>query len=287
MSYSSYDLAEVGTYTGQDVRLYEFTRQGFTWYYNGGDRDITYNSQVYVSTAISDGGIKQKGDSISDDFVITLPSSLPIPVMFNGTPPSDLIKVVMRMLQYGDTVAPIMWLGYISGVKSKDEVASEITSNTQAASLQRKGLRMCYERMCPHALYDDQCGVATAAWALPAIVSEITGNSFTYTFVTPGANASVVANPGCFTNGFFAWPINVSYSEQRAILLDNGGTPGISGTLLTLNQTDGLTEGMTITLYPGCDRTPNTCLDFFDNIANYGGYPFMPGRSPFDGNPVF
>ena len=44
--------------------------------------------------------------------------------------------------------------------------------------------------------------------------------------------------------------------------------------------------GSEITLYPSCDRTTTGC-NLFDNLPNYGGFPHLPGKSPFDGSQVF
>ncbi|EMM6324760.1 TPA: phage BR0599 family protein, partial [Pseudomonas aeruginosa] len=35
----------------------------------------------------------------------------------------------------------------------------------------------------------------------------------------------------------------------------------------------------------GCDQLIQTCNDKFNNTANCGAVPFLPGKSPFDGDP--
>jgi hypothetical protein len=50
---------------------------------------------------------------------------------------------------------------------------------------------------------------------------------------------------------------------------------------------DGLYYGLAVNAYPGCNRTTTECVDKFDNLDNYGGVPDLPGKSPFDGDPVF
>jgi hypothetical protein len=48
-----------------------------------------------------------------------------------------------------------------------------------------------------------------------------------------------------------------------------------------LGLTDGMTVGDAVAIYPGCDRTPNTCQSKFNNLANDGSFSFMPGQTPF------
>jgi hypothetical protein len=49
----------------------------------------------------------------------------------------------------------------------------------------------------------------------------------------------------------------------------------------------GLAAGTTVTLFPGCDHTLATCSGKFSNTANYGGFPFMPTKNPFGGDPIY
>jgi hypothetical protein len=44
---------------------------------------------------------------------------------------------------------------------------------------------------------------------------------------------------------------------------------------------------MIVAAYPGCPRTIAVCDARFANHLRYGGVPHLPGKSPFDGDPVF
>jgi hypothetical protein len=57
--------------------------------------------------------------------------------------------------------------------------------------------------------------------------------------------------------------------------------------LRTLGPVVGIAAGDPVVAYAGCKRTVRECIDKFDNYDNYGGFPHIPGRSPYDGNPVF
>jgi len=35
--------------------------------------------------------------------------------------------------------------------------------------------------------------------------------------------------------------------------------------------------------FAGCDRTLADCRDKFDNLAKFMGFPWIPGRNPFEG----
>ena len=297
---NSYDFNERGDYSGQDVRLYKFiigdVPPGFgqkpsgglsmqvVWTYTNNDRDVTWGGLTYKAVGITDDGLKQKGDATTDDFTITVPSSIPLILAFRGTPPSLPIRAELRQLQMGATSAadaPLMWVGYVSSVKYKDEIVSSVLCNTQAATLNRKGLRLAWERQCPHALYDNQCRVNPVEWGVQATISVLSHNWFG--FILPFGEISAGGHDVTldrFQNGYIEWVTGLGYTDRRAIL-----TPYQGGFVL-IGQTDGLDIGTNIRMYPGCARTPFDCKKF-NNIANYGGFPFLPGRSPYDGDPVF
>jgi len=293
MSYSNstFSAGQIATIAGIDIRLYEITRQGYTWFYTNAEENITFNSNVYVSSPITDGGVKQKQEALSDSFEITLPTTEPIAQLFLGTPPADPIKVTMREMILNDPggEAPIMWLGYIVSAKIKDEISTTITSATQGATLRREGLRLCYSRECPHVLYVQgagNCRANPAAFAEVATVTEVQGQTFYFTYNAASPKASFTTR---FVGGYFTFQSGTGgiFTEQRGVLNSYQTSDETGGSILVLGATDGLAVGMTITLYPGCQHTPEWCLDFFDNIDNYGGFAFLPGRSPFDGDPVF
>ena len=41
-----------------------------------------------------------------------------------------------------------------------------------------------------------------------------------------------------------------------------------------------------VDLAPGCDLRPATCADKFGNLANFGGFPEIPGRNPLGGGSI-
>lgn len=277
---ATYDDLERSTDGASDVWLYKMWRGTRYWHYNSSDRDVVFEGDRYLSTAISNDGIKQKSEAVSDDFSIVVPSSIPIVGMFRGTPPLDMIRVELRQKHStAPTDAPIMWRGFVSSVRYRDEITSELICNTQRASLARRGLRLSYERGCPHALYDQDCKVNPDLWGELAVVTELGGNSFTF---------DLAAEPvpprweGRFSGGFVEWAPTRFYKDRRAIQTHIDS----ERKCLMLNQTDGMFVGMQIVIYPGCRRIPADCKRF-NNIPNYGGWQFLPGKSPFDGDPVF
>lgn len=62
---------------------------------------------------------------------------------------------------------------------------------------------------------------------------------------------------------------------------------GHAGANLTLMAPlPGLAAGMSAKLYAGCDRSLSVCGSRFDNVVNFGGFPWIPLKNPFSGDAI-
>lgn len=271
----SYDSTERSNNDGKPIALYEFKLGYNYWRYSADEVDTPYGTGiVYKSVVISDGGVTMSGDATNDDVTITMPSTEPVPSMFIGTPPSDTIYVYMRRMHHGETEAPIVWVGEVVSSKRKDGLVSEVKCRTLTASFDRNGNRLTYGRQCPHALYDLNCRVNKALFAVTFQIQDLANG------VVRSTSLSALPS-GWFSNGFFEWDTFPGVKDRRGIENHSGAQFTVLGTL------DGLEVGQYVTAYPGCPRTTAACVSKFNNLPNYGGFIHLPGKSPFDGDPVF
>jgi len=94
-------------------------------------------------------------------------------------------------------------------------------------------------------------------------------------------NAAAAQPFGWYAGGYLEYDVVTGISERRFI------TDHTSGALTLTTVPAGLVVGATVRVYPGCDHTLATCASKFGNAANYGGFPFMPTKNPFDGSPLY
>ena len=279
----SFKLFEIANFTGRPVCLYEFVWGNTTYRYTSADRTVEYGLDAdgvtpleWSPIAISDNGFTQ--GSGEQDFTVTLPRANPICDLFRQTPPSTTIMLTCRRFHKDDpdNEATVYWVGSVANIRGKDAVMAELLGLAISSSLRRTGLRLCWSTGCPHALYDEGCKVDKALYATAATINGLTGTSITVDAL--GAFAGALYN-----GGFIEWEATAEGTiDRRAIESFDGGT-----TFTLLGTTDRLEVGQAVTLYVGCDLAPTTCNDVFNNLPNYGGFNFMPKKSPFDGNPVF
>lgn len=270
----AYDTIERSNADGRPVALYEFIYGSIAWRYCASTQPVTVGGNVYEPIAISDGGYTMSGEPTDDTMAVTCDSTIDVANMLNGAPPSETIWVMVRRYHRGDNEAPIVWIGYVATRKQVSSVEVEIRCKMLTAGFDRDGARLTYNRMCPHPLYGVDCRVNKVAFARTFQVSSVTGNSVTASFLG-------TLPAGYLSNGFFEWSRFAGALERRGIEVHSGNT------FTVLGSTAGLEAGDYITAYPGCGRTRADCKNKFNNLPNFGGFAHLPGKSPFEGDPVF
>lgn len=272
MSFADY---ETSLQNGQPVRLYQFQRGPIKWGYTNADRNISHQSIVYraIEGGIADDGIRQTEDAQADTLNLTVPASLDVAQMYRVVAPSQTVMLTIFDLHYGVSGFLVVWVGQVAGVRFKDQLTAEVQCQTLAATLERTGLRKTWARNCPHTLYDNDCRASRSSFRTDGLIDRINGSSIGF------AQAAGHEN-GYYAGGYIEWTSQYGL-EQRGI------EAHVSDVLTIYGGTFGLAASQQIAVYAGCDRTQNTCIQRFNNLVNYGGCPHMPGKSPFDGTPVF
>lgn len=270
----SYNDIESSNYGGKPIYLYEFRLNDQYWRYTSAANSVSTLGFMWEPMGVSDDGVKQTGDTTVDALNITMPISSAVVGLYIGTPPISPVYVTIRHMHEGDPDAAVVYVGEVMQINMNTPVTAIVTCNTLSASLERNGLRLAYTRGCPYSLYDVCCKVNKENFRYDGTISTVGAASI----VVPG-----VANFGdkWFAGGYIEWVDPRRGVDRRAI------EQHVGDTLYIFGNVSGIAGGMIIKIYPGCPRTVAACKTKFNNLANYGGIPSMPDRSPFDGNPVF
>lgn len=276
----SFNELEISNQDGKPVWLYEFRLATRFWRYTSADRDYPWglddddNPIIWTAKAIFHEEIVQGGGS--DDLQVPMQRDLDIVPLFRVNSPSQQLWLTIRRRHDDDPddEAPIAWIGTVGNVKEEDAATARAYCISIAATFDRNGVWLGWGRNCPYALYGRGCRVPPVDHAYEAEIVSTTGTNITIL-------TGIVPTEGSFTGGYFEWDRGDGVIERRGIEVALSETE-----YAILGIVGGLPDGTTISMYPGCARdTPNCKL--FDNLPNYGGFPHLPGKSPFDGTPVF
>lgn len=241
------------------------------WTFTSADRDLTYNGETYKAIPIGRSSPESSDDSMRADLSIQIGRDCDLAQEFLKYV-GDAITTV-TVFQIEPSGVSVFWRGRVSSDKMDgDEMSLECES--VFTSLRRPGLRARYQRNCRHTLYGSGCGLDKESFRVDAVYTSLVDR----TIVVPDA-ASYAA--GYFTGGMVRAPDG----SARYVLSHAGDTLTLSRRLERLEE-DGEPGVTQIGLYPGCARTRDHCINRFNNLDNYGGFPWIPGKNPFGGSSI-
>lgn len=271
----AFNIFQISGFLGRPVCLYEFVWGNDVYRYTSADRVIPFEGNDWEPIAIKDNGFTQ--GVTTQEFVVELPRVHPIVELFRSTPPSLPIALTCRRFHKDDPAqeAAVYWVGTVGNVKIRDAIKAEILGIPISSTMRRTGLRLCWERGCPHALYGPGCEVNKEAFKAATTVIALTAT--TVTVASLGAWP-----PERFAGGFIEWEATANGTVDRRAVERADNT-----VLHLLGSSDRIEVGQAVSVYLGCDLTPQTCQGVFNNLPNHGGFEMLAGKSPFDGNPVF
>jgi uncharacterized phage protein (TIGR02218 family) len=159
-------------------------------------------------------------------------------------------------------------LGQITRGRAKAEVELRGLSHRLNQPTARLATRTCW-----HTLGDSSCGVALAGYTdsgtVAVVDTSLTRQKFTASGMADTAGTKYFHGLVTFTTGQ-----NAGLSgEVRYQTLASG----ITTITIALPLPYTISAGDSFSIVRGCDKTAPTCNGSFANIANFGGFPRMPG----------
>jgi len=270
----TFESRELSIADGRPIRLYEFSRGTQRWLYTNAALDVVNQNRTFSSyKGISDDGIRQTGEASADALTVTAPLTLPLINLYRVYPPSTPVHVTVYDMHLGDGESVVAWVGTIGDVSRRRNhvrlVCRPLSSDQDTA-----GLRLTWGPNCPHTLFDRNCKVDKELFRVDATLLSVSGN-----MVSAAAFAGYADH--WFSGGFLEWEGESGLAEQRGIERHTRTD------LLLLGGSLEFKTGLAVRGYPGCVGTAQVCDTKFNNSDNNGGVPGLPGKSPFDGDPIF
>lgn len=264
----SYSTVEVSMSSGQPVELYEFIRGVSVWRFTSADRDITYSSNTYKSLAISRSSIKLNEDVFKSGISLTMHRSEIFAAELLVYSPDMPTTVTLFRGHYGDNDYVSYWKGRVVGASASGNNI-EVECESVFTSSRRPGLRAHYEYNCRHALYSAKCGAPASSNKVGLKVASMISST---KLSMIGADA--------YANGWFSGGMIQYGGGYRFIISHTGNTLELTRPLA------GLQAGATVDVYKGCDHSKETCNSKFNNIVNFGGFPWIPSKNPLGGGSI-
>lgn len=259
---------------GQPVELYEFTltiNQKF--FLTSNDEPITFNSNVYIPQQMQRQAVEQNTEMERQELKIDIQRDAEVLESFVGFPPTQIMTLTIYRTHLNDLSNEfvVVWKGRVLTIEWSGSQAS-IACEPVFTSLKRPGLRRKFSSQCPHIHYGLECKVDEIAFRTFGTISVIAGNIVT-------APEWAVTGVGFYDGGYLQFD-----DIHFRTVLDDDGAGNI--TIVTPMPTD-LVIGSSVAAFPGCAHDLADCKDRYDNVDNYGGFPYSPDRNPFGGTILY
>ena len=265
----TYATAEASQQSGAPIELYLFIQGVNVWAYTSAPDAVVYDSYTYTPTAISRDRIKQNTDVFKNALNLKFPKSNPFAAQFMGQTPDFTTTVTVYRGHVGETDYIAYWKGRVVNAEVSGNSIS-IQCESIFTSIQRPGLRAKFEYTCRHALYSGLCGASAATYGINDQIVEITNSSTKFN----------ITDCASYPDGWFTGGILLVGTYRRFIVNHVGTIITVSRPLLEAAAND------YAVVYPGCDHTMTTCKNKFNNILNFGGFPWVPTKNPFGGSSI-
>jgi uncharacterized phage protein (TIGR02218 family) len=263
----------------EGAQLWRFTSRAGAWTSAGsGGEAITWEP-----AAVAHGDVVQTSEIERGRLELTWPLSHPFARGFlapMGNTPVTLTIFRGHEQVLGETVAH--WKGRVVGAEVEGQRII-LSCESVFSTLRRAGVRAKYQRLCRHALYGRGCGLDIALHWQGGVVASVAGNAVT---IPQAADAPEGWYRGGVLRfgpqlGFITWHSGAGLTLSRPM-------PEIAAGLGAPESDPETGEPLPllVDLAPGCDLRAATCAAKFGNLANFGGFPEIPGRNPLGGGSI-
>lgn len=244
------------------AETYTFASPAGVWRYTPHEFAIYHPEGNWESVQISRSRLEMTSETTRMALELTLPPDLPVvrAALQAASAGAVMTLAVHRVVNYAGWWAEsgALWVGRVRSLEIA-ETSARMTCESVATSLKRIGLRRLYSRKCSHVLYSEACGaVPVSATAVVVMVQ--------------GVRVLFADN---VIDGLAGGWLQTPSGMRHMIAAAQGHAVDL------IYPAPGLAEGTEVTLVAGCDHTPATCQARFNNLDNYGGFPFIPTRNPF------
>lgn len=265
----TYAAHENSPQAGSPLELYRFAFMQRHWTLTSGQQTVVHQSEDYLPAAIGRSALEQTDEINRNGIEIRLPRDHPVAALFIASPPEGVVSVTLYRRHRGDPDGEFitLWKGRVLAARLAGSLAT-LKCEPVASSLKRIGLRARYQLLCRHVLYSAGCGALKERFRVDGTVESVSGA----TLIVPAAAAQ--------PDGYFCAGMLCVADGLRMIVAHRGAQ------LTLIVPLPGLQRAQAVQLYAGCDHGRSQCAARFNNLDNYGGFPFIPVKNPFAGDAI-
>ena len=255
--------------------LYELKlKSGVSYYWADTDADVNYGGHTYKGDGpiITREKIATNSTVSVDKLSVTITASqndqiggVPVlEVAHNGG--LDGATLDLRRAFFDDAGKVIECIDLFHGICEVTQGGGFILKISAKSVVQKLNIEYPNRRyypQCPYSIYSKECGVDIKDYRKKAKVTAVTG--------TNTVQIDIPFEDGYYTAGGMEW-ISGPLAGQATQIMDSKNS-----TIIYMSATNTSPRiGDVAYIYPGCDKTPTTCKNKFNNFSRNRATPYVP-----------
>ena len=256
---------------GNILELYEFRFGVETTRLTSYNRDIVFQGVTWTAVPISRSEVQNSVEQAINELKVDLPLTHPIAAQYILNVPGRVGSIKIFRAHADDPAEETLLIfdGFVAQASFDGALVATLSCSPSTSVFKRSGPRFNYQSLCNHVLYDERCKILEVAFQFTGTVIAETGRTITVdgVFAAEGADWT--------TSGFVRSPAGTN-DDARLILSQSGDV------LTLLNNFAIPAIGLDVDVFAGCDHSLAICESKFANVINYGGFPFVPIKNPFN-----
>lgn len=266
----SFEVYEESIESGQPIELLELRMDSDAFFYTNNQIAVTIDAREYLPLSFKRNRIQLSVEGQKTERLdVSIPGDNEFVLRFVNMAPGSRPTLFLKRYHRQDVDAAVIveYRGVIQTVnfsENGDIATLQVAALTSAKS--RNMPRLTYQGLCGLMLYDEFCQISETDPRFEKFLSctAVSGQNVTMT----GASAF---GSDFFVSGF------IQFGTDYRMITEQ------SGDVLRLLLPFGLNPaGEILRCLAGCKhRFQADCDNKFDNIVNYGGFPFVPSKNPF------
>ena len=244
------------------IELYDIITETGTIYLTPYIREVMYDNKKYIPCVMERSEFeKEQQDKITVTISFATKENISLSFLSFNVP---RIRVILRRFFIEANVAKVIFVGEGDSVGVNNRV---ITLKLEDILSMRKTRipPIVYSSYCNNTLFDSRCGLFSEAWRLTVQVIELEGGKI--------LKADATKN---YAQDFFTYGYVKSGENYRLITKHDN----VNGYIYLHAPFDSSVDGKSVLIYAGCDKTPDTCKNKFNNFNNFLGFCYIPQKNP-------
>lgn len=263
----AYNTQEISVESGQPIELFDFRIGTESYLYTSNPTAVTYNSLTYQPFEVERQNLNFSAEQRAETLQINVPATEPLVRKYINSVPGQRATLTIRRVHRNDGANEVieLWKGTVRTVGfDQNGVRANIAVVPLTAELANAIPRFKYSAVCNHVLYDQGCTVAQSLFRHQEEVTGVAGDTIT-------VQGLAAKGTGWANGGYIALP-----SGDFRLVIEHTGD-----TVRVLKPFPSSPLGLTVEVFAGCDHSINTCSSKFNNVANFGGFAWVPLRNIF------